>query len=154
MLLHDSVAQLMKPTRSSFSTAWLSWGGSEAARSKDDRTGAGSARDERPATARASGRGQVVRERDRGWVARTGAGSRASDGARADGGRARVARTVGSRAAAQPAGVWRAEGGGIQGGSVASGFFQPKRAELGSKTFWAGARAHARKFFCLRAKSK
>ena len=55
MLLHDGVAQLMKPTRSSFSTAWLSWGGSEAARSKDDRTGAGSARDERPATARASG---------------------------------------------------------------------------------------------------
>ena len=70
VLLHDGVAQLMKPTRSSFSTAWLSWGGSEAARSKDDWTGAGSARDERPATARASGRGRVARERDGGWVTR------------------------------------------------------------------------------------
>ena len=101
-----------------------------------------------------TGWGWFACEGDGGWVARTGAGSRASDGARADGGRARVARTVESRAAAQPAGVWRAEGGGIQGGGVASGFFQPKRAELGSKTFWAGARARAQKFFCLRAKSK
>ena len=74
MLLHDGVAQLMKPTRSSFSTVWLSWGGSEAARSKDDRTGAGSARDERPAMARASGRGRVACERDGGWVARRGPG--------------------------------------------------------------------------------
>jgi hypothetical protein len=36
------------------------------ARSKDDQTGAGSARDERPATARASGRGWDARERDGG----------------------------------------------------------------------------------------
>ena len=82
-----------------------------------------------------------------------GQGARATSGrrrrVRADGGRARAARTAGSRAAALPAGVWRAEGGGIQGGGVASGFFQPKRAELGSKTFWAGARASARKFFLL-----
>jgi len=49
-------------------------------------TGRGSARDERPATARASGRGRVARERDGGWFVRMGAGSRASDGARADGG--------------------------------------------------------------------
>ena len=104
--------------------AWLSWGGSEAARRKDDRTGERARREA----------GDGTRERT--------------------GGRARAARTAGSRAAALPAGVWRAEGGGIQGGGVASGFFQPKRAELGSKTFWAGARARARKIFCLRAKSK
>ena len=154
MLLHDGVAQLMKPTSCSFLTAWLSWGGSEAARSKDNRTGAGSARDERPETARASRRGRVARERDGGWFARTGPGRARVTARERTGGRARAARTAGSRAAALPAGVWRAEGGGIQGGGVASGFFQPKRAELGSKTFWAGARARARNFFCLCTKSK
>ena len=91
MLLHDGVAQLMKPTRSSFSTAWLSWGGSKEARSKDDRTVAASARDERPATASTrewTGAGRARRAAGDGARERTGAGSRASDGARADGGHA------------------------------------------------------------------
>jgi hypothetical protein len=83
--------------------------------------------------ARADGDGLRASER--------GAGSRGRGlgHVRANGGRARAAWTAGSRAAALPAGVWGAEGGRIQGGGVASGFFQPKRAELGSKTFWAGA---------------
>ena len=159
----------MKPTRCSFTTAWLSWWSQRGAPS----LWRGWARvGRRRHAARMTGRGQGARATSgRWWRARadgdglraseTGAGSRGRGPGRArvtarerTGGRARAARTAGSRAAALPAGMWRAEGGGIQGGGVASGFFQPKRAELGSKTFWAGARARARKIFCLRAKSK
>ena len=75
VLLHDGVAQLMKPTRSSFSMAWLSWGGSEAARRKDDRTGerarreAGDGTRERTGTGCARARRGLVRA-DGGRVAR------------------------------------------------------------------------------------
>ena len=111
MLLHDGVAQLMKPTRSSFSTVWLSWGGSEAARSKDDRTGAGSARDERPATAPASGRGPGrarAMARERMGAARERPGRR-------DLGRRRCLLVCGEQ-----------KGAGFRAAALRVGFFSPR----------------------------
>jgi hypothetical protein len=91
---------------------------------------------------RASEMGAGSRGRGQGARATSGRqGARATSGrrrrARADGDGMRASE-MGEWVAALPAGVCRAEAGG-------SGFFQPKRAELGSKTLWAGARACARK---------
>ena len=95
--------------------AWLSWGGSEAARSKDDQTGAGSARDERPATARTSGRGRVARERDGGWVARERTGAALERPGRRDLGRQHCLLVCGEQ-----------KGAGFRAAALRVGFFSPR----------------------------